>query len=293
MGTKAEDYVTHLFVASTHHYFLFFTNWGKVYWCKVYDIPQAGRQSRGKAIVNLLEFSSGERMTAVLAVPAFEPGLNVLMATRKATVKKTDLMAFSRPRSGGIIAISLAEGDELIAVKLSDGTQNVFLGSAMGKSIRFHESDIRASGRTARGVRGMNLAPEDRVVGMEVMQHGQTLFAVTENGYGKRTSIDEYPIHKRGGKGVITIKTNERNGQVVGIILVNDKDDLMLVTDRGKLIRMPVSGISVISRNTQGVRLIVIEAGERVVSAARLAEAEEQTSDEADGDESLPLAPEE
>ena len=293
MGTKEEDYVTHLFVASTHHYFLFFTNWGKVYWCKVYDIPQAGRQSRGKAIVNLLEFSSGEHMTAVLAVPAFEPGLNILMATRKATVKKTDLMAFSRPRTGGIIAINLAEGDELIAVKLSDGTQNVLLGSAMGKSIRFHESDIRASGRTARGVRGMNLAPEDRVVGMEVMQHGQTLFAVTENGYGKRTSIDEYPIHKRGGKGVITIKTNERNGQVVGIILVNDKDDLMLVTDRGKLIRMPVSGISVISRNTQGVRLIVIETGERVVSAARLAEEEEQTSDEADGDESLPLAPEE
>lgn len=292
MGTKEEDYVTHLFVASTHHYFLFFTNWGKVYWCKVYDIPQAGRQSRGKAIVNLLEFSSGEHMTAVLAVPAFEPGLNILMATRKATVKKTDLMAFSRPRTGGIIAINLAEGDELIAVKLSDGTQNVFLGSAMGKSIRFHESGIRASGRTARGVRGMNLAPDDRVVGMEVMQHGQTLFAVTENGYGKRTSIDEYPIHKRGGKGVITIKTNERNGPVVGIILVNDKDDLMLVTDRGKLIRMPVSGISVISRNTQGVRLIVIETGERVVSAARLAE-EEQTSDEAGGDESLPLAPEE
>ena len=293
MGTKEEDYVTHLFVASTHHYFLFFTNWGKVYWCKVYDIPQAGRQSRGKAIVNLLEFSSGEHMTAVLAVPAFEPGLNVLMATRKATVKKTDLMAFSRPRTGGIIAINLAEGDELIAVKLSDGTQNVFLGSAMGKSIRFNESDIRASGRTARGVRGMNLASDDRVVGMEVMQHGQTLFAVTENGYGKRTSIDEYPIHKRGGKGVITIKTNERNGQVVGIILVNDKDDLMLVTDRGKLIRMPVSGISVISRNTQGVRLIVIEAGERVVSAARLAEEEEQTNDEADGDESLPPASEE
>ena len=293
MGTKAEDYVTHLFVASTHHYFLFFTNWGKVYWCKVYDIPQAGRQSRGKAIVNLLDFSDGERMTAVLAVPDFEPGLNILMATRNATVKKTDLMAFSRPRTGGIIAINLAEGDELIAVKLSDGTQNVFLGSAMGKSIRFHESDIRASGRTARGVRGMNLAAGDRVVGMEVLQHGQTLFAVTENGYGKRTSIDEYPIHRRGGKGVITIKTNQRNGQVVGIILVNDQDDLMLVTDRGKLIRMPVSGISVISRNTQGVRLIVIDAGERVVSAARLAEQEDAVSDEVDAPESLPPAPEE
>ena len=241
MGTKEEDYVTHLFVASTHHYFLFFTNLGKVYWCKVYDIPQAGRQSRGKAIVNLLDFAEGEHMTAVLAVPAFEPGLNVIMATRNATIKKTDLMAFSRPRTGGIIALNLAEGDELIAVKLSDGAQNVFLGSATGKSIRFHESDIRASGRTSRGVRGMNLAEGDRVVGMEVLQYGQSLFTVTENGYGKRTSIDEYPIHRRGGKGVITIKTNERNGQVVGIILVSDQDDLMLVTDRGKLIRMPVS----------------------------------------------------
>jgi DNA gyrase subunit A len=163
-------------------------------------------------------------------------------------------MAFSRPRTGGIIALGLAEGDELIAVKLSDGTQNVFLGSAMGKSIRFHESDVRPTGRTARGVRGMSLSPGDRVVGMEVLQHGQTLFTVTENGYGKRTSIDEYPIHRRGGKGVISIKTSERNGQVVNIILVQDEDDLMLVTNNGKLIRMPVSGTSVISRNTQGVR---------------------------------------
>jgi DNA gyrase subunit A len=293
MGTKEEDYVSHLFVASTHHTFLFFTNWGKVYWCKVYDIPQAGRQSRGKAIVNLLNFADGERMTAVLAVPAFEPGLNILMATRNATIKKTDLMAFSRPRTGGIIALNLAEEDELIAVKLSDGTQNVFLGTAMGKSIRFHESNIRASGRTARGVRGMNLAKGDRVVGMEVLQHGQTMFTVTENGYGKRTSIDEYPIHRRGGKGVITIKTSERNGQVVGIILVNDEDDLMLVTDRGKLIRMPVSGISVISRNTQGVRLIVIDSDERVVSAARLAEQEEPASDVGDEPESSPPVSEE
>jgi len=279
MGTKEEDYVSHLFVASTHHYFLFFTNRGKVYWCKVYDIPQAGRQSRGKAIVNLLEFSEGERMTAVLAVPGFEPGLHILMATRNGTVKKTDLMAFSRPRTGGIIALGLAEGDELIAVKLSDGTQNVFLGTAGGKSIRFHESDVRPTGRIARGVRGMSLAPDDRVVGMEVMQHGQTLFAITENGYGKRTSIDEYPIHRRGGKGVITIKTSERNGQVINIILVHDEDDLMLVTNRGKLIRIPVSGTSVISRNTQGVRLIDLAQEERVVSAAGLAEKEEENGD--------------
>ncbi|BBO80507.1 DNA gyrase subunit A [Desulfosarcina ovata subsp. sediminis] len=284
MGTKDEDYVTHLFVASTHHYFLFFTNLGKVYWCKVYDIPQAGRQSRGKAIVNLLEFADGERMTAVLAVPAFEAGLHVIMATRNATVKKTDLMAYSRPRTGGIIALHLAEGDELIAVKLSDGTQNVFLGTAMGKSIRFHETDVRPTGRTARGVRGMSLAEGDRVVGMEVLQHGQTMFTVTENGYGKRTSIDEYPLHRRGGKGVITIKTNQRNGQVVSILLVQDEDDLMLVTDTGKLIRMPVSGTSVISRNTQGVRLIVMEAEERVVSAASLAEEDAPNGGDAEDD---------
>jgi DNA gyrase subunit A len=290
MGTKEEDYVSHLFVASTHHYFLFFTNLGKVYWSKVYDIPQAGRQSRGKAIVNLLDFADGERMTAVLAVPEFEPGLHVLMGTRNGTVKKTDLMAFSRPRAGGIIALGLADGDELIAVKLSDGTQNVFLGSAMGKSIRFHESDVRPTGRTARGVRGMSLAPDDRLVGMEVLQHGQTLFTVTENGYGKRTSIDEYPIHRRGGKGVISIKTSERNGQVVNIILVQDEDDLMLVTNNGKLIRIPVSGTSVISRNTQGVCLIDLASGERVVSAAGLVETEDE-DDESEGGEELPLAP--
>ena len=218
-------------------------------------------------------------MTAVLAVPEFEPGLHILMATRNGTVKKTDLMAFSRPRTGGIIALGLAEGDELIAVKLSDGTQNVFLGTAGGKSIRFHESDVRPTGRIARGVRGMSLAAGDRVVGMEVMQHGQTLFAITENGYGKRTSIDEYPIHRRGGKGVITIKTNERNGQVVNIILVHDEDDLMMVTDTGKLIRIPVSGTSVISRNTQGVRLIDLAQRERVVSAAGLAEKEDENDD--------------
>jgi DNA gyrase subunit A len=215
------------------------------------------------------------------------------MATRNGTVKKTDLMAYSRPRIGGIIALGLAEGDELIAVKLSDGTQNVFLGSAMGKSIRFHESDVRPTGRTARGVRGMRLSKDDRVVGMEVLQHGQTLFTVTENGYGKRTSIDEYPIHRRGGKGVISIKTSERNGQVVNIILVQDEDDLMLVTDTGKLIRSPVSGTSVISRNTQGVRLMDMDSGERVVSAAGLAETEEDNGGSVDGEEAPGEPPEE
>jgi len=275
MGTKEEDFVSFLFVASTHHTFLFFTNRGKIYWCKVYEIPQAGRQSRGKAIVNLLNFEKDEKLTTVLNVPSFEPGYHIIMATKNGLVKKTDLMAYSRPRTGGIIALNLAQGDELIAAMITDGTYNVFLGSSMGKSIRFHESDVRPTGRIAGGIRGMRLVPGDRIVGMEVLSHGQTLFTVTENGYGKRTSIDEYPVQKRGGMGVITIKTSERNGQVVAILLVEDDNDLMLMTDIGKIIRMPIKGVSVISRNTQGVKLIGIEPEERVVGAARLAEKEE------------------
>jgi DNA gyrase subunit A len=274
MGIKEEDFVRLLFVASTHHTFMFFTNQGRVYWLKVYDIPQAGRQSRGKAVVNLLNFGPDEKLTTVLAVPSFEPGKYILMATRNGSIKKTELMAFSRPRAGGIIAMGMQDGDELIAARITDGTWNVFLGSSFGKSIRFHESEVRPMGRIAKGVRGMRLEKGDRIVGMEVLSHGQTLFTVTENGYGKRTSIDEYPVHRRGGKGVITIKTNERNGRVVGILLVGDDDELMLMTNGGKLIRMPVKGVSVISRNTQGVKLMGTEPGERVVSAAWLAEKE-------------------
>ncbi|MBT7086787.1 MAG: DNA gyrase subunit A [Desulfobacterales bacterium] len=286
MGVKDEDFVEHLFVASTHHTFLFFTNRGKVYWSKVYEIPQVSRTGRGKAIVNFLAFDEGERLTTVLNVPAFEPGYHIMMATKAGTVKKTDIMAFSRPRMGGIIALNLAEGDELITARITDGTFNVFLGSANGKSIRFHESNIRPSGRIAKGVRGLRLGPGDHIVGMEVLSYGQTLFAATENGYGKRTSIDEYPVQKRGGKGVITIKANERNGKVVGILLVEEDDDLMLVTDIGKIIRISVSGVSVISRNTQGVKLIELDSTESVVSVERLAEAEEEEPDsELDNDQ--------
>jgi DNA gyrase subunit A len=237
-------------------------------------MPQAGRMGLGKAIVNLLNFGKEERLTTVLAVPEFEAGYHVLMATKNGVIKKTDLMAFSRPRLGGIIALNLLEGDELISARISDGTLNVFLGSRMGKSIRFHESDIRSSGRVATGVRGMRLAQGDRIVGMEVLSHGQTLFAVTENGYGKRTSIDEYPVQKRGGKGVISIKTTERNGMVVEILLVEEDDDLMLMTDAGKVIRMQINSISIISRNTQGVTLMGMDTEERVIGAARLAEKE-------------------
>ena len=280
MGTKEEDFVRHLFVASTHHTFLFFTNRGRVYWCKVYDIPEAGRTSRGKAIVNLLDFTQGEQLTTVLAVPEFVPGHHIMMATKSGQVKKTDLMAYSRPRSGGIIALNLAEGDELISARITDGTMNVFLCSAMGKSIRFHETDVRPTGRVAGGIRGMRIDPGDRIVGMEVLSYGQTLFAVTENGYGKRTSIDEYPVQKRGGRGVITIKTSERNGEVLSILLVEETDEVMLMTDSGKIIRMPIKGLSVISRNTQGVRLMGMEPGERMVGAVRLAEQEEEIETE-------------
>jgi DNA gyrase subunit A len=216
-----------------------------------------------------------ERLTTVLAVPEFAPGKYVIMATKNGLVKKTDLMAYSRPRTGGIIAINLLEGDELIVAHITDGTMNVFLGSAEGKAIRFHESDVRPSGRVATGVRGMTLAAEEKLVSMEVLSYGQTLFTVTENGYGKRTSIDEYPVHKRGGKGVIAIKTSERNGKVVASLVVNDEDDVMLMTNIGKVIRTSIGGISVISRNTQGVKLIGVDAGERVVGAVRLGEKDE------------------
>ncbi len=280
MGTRDEDFVEHLFVASTHHTFLFFTNLGRLYWCKVYDIPQSSRISRGKAVVNFLNLGENERLATVLAVPDFEPGNHVIMATRRGIVKKTDIVAYSRPRSGGIIALNLKEDDELIAARVTDGTQNVFLCSSQGKSIRFHESHVRPTGRIAGGVRGMNLAPDDHLVGMEVLTHGQTLFTVTENGYGKRTLIDEYPVQKRGGKGVITIKTTARNGRVVTILVVNEEDEVMMVTDIGKIIRLQISGISVISRNTQGVRLMVMEPEERLVSAARLVETQSDEDDE-------------
>jgi len=282
METKDEDIVKHVFVASTHHYFLFFTNQGRVYWCKVYDVPQAGRVSKGKAIVNLLNFQENEHLATVLSLKTFDPGLFVVMATRNGLIKKSDLMAYSRPRAVGIIAISMVEGDELIAVRITDGSQNIFLGSARGKSIQFHESGVRTVGRVSQGVKGISLTKDDYIVSLEVLSHGKTLFTATENGYGKRTSIDEYPVQKRGGKGVITIKTSARNGRVVTILLVEDDDDLMIMTDRGKIIRIPVSSLSIISRNTQGVKLIDMESDERLIGAVRLADQEEKSDEEQD-----------
>jgi len=279
MSTKVDDFPEHLFVASTHHTFLFFTNLGKVYWLKVYELPEAGRTSRGRAIVNLLNLEKDEKLATVLAVPVFEENKYIIKATKNGLVKKTSLMAYSRPRQGGIKAIDLNEGDELIATRITDGEMNIFLGSAMGKSIRFKESDVRATGRVARGVRGLRLGKDDRIVTMEVLDHGDTLLTATENGFGKRTSIDEFNTQKRGGKGVIAIQTTERNGLVVAFLLVDSNDDLMLMTDAGKLIRVSAGSMSIIGRNTKGVTLINLASDEKLIGVARLPEHKEDESD--------------
>ncbi len=270
--TKAEDFVEHLFVASSHDHFLFFTNKGRVYWKKVHEIPEAGRMSRGKAIVNLLDLKKGERVATTLSVKQFEEGKFVVMATREGIVKKTELTSYKNPRTGGIVALKIREGDELIAVRLSDGVQDIFLTTRQGKSIRFHESDLRPMGRVAAGNIGIRMEAEDEVVGMDVLQEGATVLTVTERGYGKRTRTEEYRRQGRGGKGILTIKTTERNGPVVYSCQVGDHEQLMIITEHGKIIRLRVSDISVIGRNTQGVRLINLAEGERVVGVAKVVE---------------------
>ena len=283
--TRDEDFVEHLFIASTKDYMLFFTDAGKVYWLKVYEIPEGGRATRGKAIVNLLNLSPQEKISAILPVREFSEDKYIMMATRQGVVKKTNLKEYSNVRVGGINAVSLDEGDKLIAVALTDGKQDVLLASKNGKSIRFREEEARPMGRVTRGVRGMTLEDDDVVIGMEIVNDmtGSTLFTVTENGFGKRTELTEYRLQSRGGKGVITIKTTDRNGCVVDIKQVTDENDLMLISDQGKIIRISVAQFSVIGRNTQGVRLMVTEEGERLVAVAKLAEKEEsEESDDAD-----------
>ncbi len=277
MRPKEEDFVENLFIASTHSYILIFTSKGKVYWLKVHEIPQGGRASRGKAIVNLLNLQDDEKVMTILPVKEFEEGKFIITATRKGTVKKTDLMAYSHPRQGGIIALTIDEDDSLIAARLTDGSMDILMASRNGKSIRFNESDARPMGRTTRGTRGMMLEDGDRIIGMEVVSDAtsSTLVSVTESGYGKRTSLSEYRVQSRGGKGIITIKTGGRNGQVVDVKLVDNESDLMFITDRGKVLRTRVKALSIIGRNTMGVRLMVLETDERIVAVAKLAEKED------------------
>ena len=278
--TKEEDFVEDLFIASMHSYILFFTTIGKVYWIKVHELPQASRAAKGKPIVNLLNLEPGERVSAFLSVREFVDGRYVIFATKKGLIKKTDLMSYSNPRSSGIRAIGLEDGDELIGVKLTDGQQEIILSTLDGQSIRFKEEQVRPTGRGTYGVVAMRLDEGDAVVSMEMLSHGANLLTVSENGYGKRTEMDEYRLQSRGGKGIITMKATDKTGRVVGGQQVTEDDQLMLVTNKGKIIRLRIKDIRVIGRNTQGVRLIDLEEGERVVSLARLAEKEEDDEEE-------------
>ncbi|PIE75313.1 MAG: DNA gyrase subunit A [Deltaproteobacteria bacterium] len=289
MSVRDEDFISHLFVASTHDMFLFFTNFGKVYWSKVYELPEASRSGKGKALVNFLELQEKEELATILNVSSFKEDHYLIMATKKGFVKKTDIMAYSRPRNGGIIAIDLSEDDELIAVRITNGKKDVFLGSASGKVIRFSENDVRATGRVSKGVIGIRMAKSDSIVGAGVSERKDgTLFAATEFGYGKKTLFEAYPLRKRGGKGVINIKTSARNGSVVDMLLLDENDDIMLISDKGKLIRMESSSISVVGRNTLGVRLITLSEGEKLISAARIIEqGNKETEDSENSNEQI------
>ncbi|MCG7906093.1 MAG: DNA gyrase subunit A [Candidatus Thiodiazotropha taylori] len=284
-ATKDEDFVDKLFVASTHDTILCFSNMGKVYWLKVYELPQAGRNARGKPIVNLLPLESEEQINAILPVRDYQEDRYVFMATSSGTVKKTSLEAFSRPRANGIIAVDLRDGDKLVGVSVTDGEQDIMLFSSSGKAVRFSEANVRPMGRTACGVRGIRLEAEHKLVSLIVASEGDVL-TVTENGYGKRTAIEEYPIHGRGGQGVISIQTSDRNGNVVGAVQVTDEDEVMMITDGGTLVRNRVAEVSQMGRNTQGVIMIRLSNEEKLIGIERVENLDGETDDEADGDES-------
>jgi DNA gyrase subunit A len=275
MTTREEDVVEHLFVANTHAYLLIFTDRGKCYWLRVYDVPEVGRSSKGKSIANLVHMEEGEKVAALLRVQAFpdqEGGRFIVMGTKKGTIKKTDLMAFSNPRSAGIIAIQIDDDDRLIAVEETDGTKDLIIGSRNGMAIRFAESDARPMGRTAYGVRGMHLREGDEVVAMGVIADDSFVLTVCENGYGKRTEAAEYRTQTRGGIGLKDIQTSKRNGQVMSLACVTDRHELLLVTEQGQIIRMKAGDLRPIGRDTQGVKLMDLAEGDKLVSLATLVE---------------------
>ena len=276
---KDEDFIDQLFVANSHDTVLCFSSRGKVYWLKVYQVPQAGSGARGRPVVNLLPLEEGERISTVLPVPAYEEGKFVFFATSQGTVKKTPLTAFARPRTSGIIALELKADDRLVGAGITNGAQDIMLFASSGKAIRFAEDDVRPMGRTAAGVRGLKLGHAgDEVIGLSILASGLIVTA-TENGYGKLTPVDEFPVQGRGGQGVISIQTSERNGALVGAMQVSPEDELMLITSAGTLVRTPVADISIMSRNTQGVRLIRLDEGDRLVGISRVEADEEDTSE--------------
>ncbi|MBI2523375.1 DNA gyrase subunit A [Candidatus Woesearchaeota archaeon] len=267
--TKEEDFVRDIFIASTHSYILLFTNQGKVHWVKVYEIPEASRQARGKAVINLISLQQDENVTAYVPVKSFDPDKYLIMSTKNGTIKKTALAAYSNPRMGGIVAITLEPNDSLINVKLTDGNKEIILATMNGIAVRFNENDVRPTGRSSQGVRGIRLA-DDEVIGMVVATDDKTLLTVTENGYGKRTNISEYRLINRGGSGVRSIICSERNGKVVSINSVTDENEIMLITKKGITIRMHVSQINIIGRATQGVRLINLQQDDKLVGVAKI-----------------------
>ena len=271
METREEDFVEQLFIGSTHDHMLFFSNKGRLYWLKIYQIPEAGRTAKGKALINLLSLSEGERISTALNVKDFNDGY-LMMFTKAGIVKKTKLSEYSNPRAKGIIAVTLDEGDELIAVKKTAGDNDIVIGTKRGLAARFKEDDVRSAGRTARGVIGIRMSKDDEVVSANVVEERLTLLTVTEKGLGKRTATSEYPVHGRGGKGVISIKVVERGGNAVGLLQVKDEDEVVLITNNGKLIRTVAGNISVLGRNTQGVKLMDLDAEDRIVSIGRVAE---------------------
>jgi DNA gyrase subunit A len=272
MTTREEDAVRHLFVASTHDYILVFTSAGRMHWLKVHEIPEIGSAGKGKPVVNLIQIGPSERVATMLSVREFAEGQYVVLATRNGFIKKTALSAFSRPRAGGIIAVSIEEGDDLLAGALSSGEDEIFMATAKGQSIRFSEKDVRPMGRNARGVIGIRMAADDALVEMEVLNGKPDVLTVTQNGYGKRTPIEEYRLQGRGGSGIINIRTTPRNGDVVASMAVAEEDEVLMITAQGKIIRMGAAGVSRIGRATQGVRLIQVDEGDVVASAIRTEE---------------------
>ncbi|HEX2866433.1 MAG TPA: DNA gyrase subunit A [Ignavibacteriales bacterium] len=286
-GTKEDDFVEHMFIASTHHYIMFFTDKGKCYWLKVHEIPEGGRASRGRSILNLIEKEKDEDITAFVSVKEFSDDKYLVMATEQGTVKKTVLSAYSNVRKGGINAINLTDGDRLIEVKKTDGNNDLILGTRNGMAIRFSEKDVRDMGRTATGVRGINLGKGDLVVGLIVISRASTVLVVTDKGYGKRSDLEDYRLTHRGGKGIITIKTSDKNGKMIAMREVNDNDELVIMTEGGMIIRQSVKDLRVMGRNTQGVRLIRLNEDDSIADIARVVSEDDEAAETANGKDAV------
>jgi DNA gyrase subunit A len=279
-GTKDDDFIEHMFIASTHHYIMFFTDQGRCYWLKVHELPEGGRATRGRSILNLVEKEKEEKIAAFVAVKEFKDDSYLVMVTEKGTIKKTVLSAYGNVRKGGINAINIASGDKLISVKMTDGSNDIVIGSKNGIAIRFHEKDVRDMGRVATGVRGINLSKGDKVVGLLVIKRNDNILVVTEKGYGKRSDINDYRITHRGGKGVITVKTNEKVGKMIAMMDVVDGDELVIISTQGMVIRQSIKEIRLMGRNTQGVRVIRLNEGDTIADIAKVVPDEEVNGEE-------------